>query len=120
MRTSLVSTTHAPVVEGLEISQLSDALELVSACYEHASHGVLIESSSLPEPFYDLSSRFAGEFVQKLINYQLHVAAVFPQSRTYTERFQEYVHEASNGPQFRSFATREQALEWLSGAASGR
>jgi len=113
MQPLLVPNTAVPVVEGLAISRLEDALDLIAACYEHSAHGVIIEGSSLPESFFDLRTRFAGEFVQKLVNYQLRVAAIFSDDQAYSERFREYVREASNGPQFRTFAERAPALTWL-------
>lgn len=114
MHTALVPHTGVPIVEGFDISRLDDALELISACYEHSAHAVLLESAALPEPFFVLATRFAGEFVQKLVNYRLRVGAVFPVGGAYSERFLEYVGEASDGPQFRTFATRDEALAWLS------
>jgi hypothetical protein len=116
MQTSLVTNAPIPIVEGLAIERLEDALDLIAACYEHAAHGVLLEGASLPEPFFDLRTRFAGEFVQKLVTYQLRVAAIFPVEGTYSERFREYIGEASAGPQFRTFPARAPALRWLASA----
>jgi hypothetical protein len=113
MKTSLVPNTAIPVVEGWAIERPEDALDLIAACYEHAACSVLLDGSSLPDSFFDLRTRFAGDFVQKLVTYQLRVAAVFPMDGAYSERFRGYIGEARNGPQFRTFVTRESALAWL-------
>jgi hypothetical protein len=67
----------------------------------------------LPPEFFELRTRFAGEFIQKLLNYRLIVAGFFGADNTYSKRFREYLAEARNGRQFRVFSTREEAMDWL-------
>ena len=70
-------------------------------------------ASLLPAEFFDLRTRFAGEFVQKLVNYGLRVAAVFPPDAGQSERFREFVGELRGGHAFRTFETRADAEAWL-------
>lgn len=53
--------------------------------------------------FFELSSGFAGEFIQRIINLRLRTAAVFDPKETYSERFREFMTEARGHPQFRVF-----------------
>jgi hypothetical protein len=62
---------------------------------------VLLEAEQLPPAFFDLRSGFAGEFLQKLQNYQLRVAAVFPTDGEDGNRFREFMAEATLGRTFR-------------------
>jgi hypothetical protein len=56
---------------------------------------------------------FAGEFLQKLQNYRMRAAGVFPADREYGERFSEFLSEAKRGGSFRAFAIRMDAEAWL-------
>ena len=105
------------VVEWLEpIAQTGDALALVAACFEHDAHAVLLEDRVLPPAFFELRTGFAGEFLQKLENYQIRLAGVFPTERAYAERFREFLAEAKHGRRFRAFAERAAAEAWLASA----
>jgi RNA polymerase sigma factor (sigma-70 family) len=66
------------ILECLEpIATTGDALGLVSACIEHDATRLLLEDRHLPPAFFDLRTGFAGEFVQKLVNYRMQLAVVF-------------------------------------------
>ena len=97
------------------ISRVDDALRFVEATYEHGTRGFLLDGGLLPAEFFELRSRFAGEFVQKLVNYQLRVAAVFAPDATRSERFREAIGELRRGSAFRTFDDRAAAEAWLSG-----
>jgi len=117
MNVHLVSGTARPVLEcvsGLE--RADDALELIVSCREHGTRRLLLPSQAFPPAFFDLRSGFAGEFVQKLVNYHLRVGAVFETEEGYSGRFREYLSEARRGQQFRVFDTRTEAIGWLTSA----
>lgn len=99
----------------IDIVRVDDALALVSACIEQDTGCLLIDSSRLPRAFFDLKTRFAGEFVQKLQNYRIRVAIVIPQDADHGDRFTEFVREARRGSGFRVFAERTDAEAWLRG-----
>jgi Domain of unknown function (DUF4180) len=101
------------VVWSEPISSVDDALRFVEVAYERSTRAFLLEGHLLPAEFFELRSRFAGEFVQKLVNYQLRVAAVFPPDASRSERFAEFVAELARHPSFRSFAERAEAEAWL-------
>ena len=95
------------------IAHVDDALVLVSACAEHRSTRVLIAGEQLPDAFFDLSSRFAGELLQKLQNYRIRAAAVFRSDADYSDRFKEFLSEARSSHSFRAFEERAKAEAWL-------
>ena len=99
------------ITGGLE--RVEDLLGLLAACYEADTDRVLVEADALPADFFALSTRFAGELLQKLVNYHVRLAGVFPAEREYTERFREFLREAKRGPSFRAFDTRDEAERWL-------
>ena len=93
------------------------ASDLVAACLEHGVDGLLLEPQRLPPEFFELRTGYAGELLQKLQNYQVRVAGVFPSEEGYGDRFRELLLEARRGrASFRVFATRDEALAWLGAA----
>jgi hypothetical protein len=96
-----------------ELRDASQAAELVSACIGEDCSRLLISHEILSEAFFLLSSRFAGEFLQKLQNYRLQTAVVIDAERDYGERFNEYLREARRGRFSRLFLDRAEALGWL-------
>jgi len=114
MRIGLLRDTRAPILELVESAcSIQDALDIVSASHEHATHRVLLRARDLPPEFFELQTRFAGEFIQKLVNYRLRVAGVFGRDLAVSERFREFVGEARQGQQFRSFTLEAEAISWL-------
>lgn len=95
------------------ITQMSDALELVTASVENESNLLLLDGARLPEEFFDLSSGFAGEFLLKMQNYRIRVAAVFPADREYSDNFNKFLSEARRSTTFRAFDDRPAAEDWL-------
>jgi Domain of unknown function (DUF4180) len=91
-----------------------EATALVGACLEREARGVLLESHHLPPAFFDLRTGFAGELLQKLQNYGLRLAGVFPSEDEYGERVRELLREARRGRGFRAFSARDDAEAWLS------
>jgi hypothetical protein len=114
VKTVLCDRGGVRVVECLEpIAKTGDALELISACIENGATGALLDDRYLPPAFFELRSGFAGEFVQKLVNYKLQLAVVFADPSKHGERFEQFVGEARRGRGFRAFDDRESALAWL-------
>ena len=95
------------------ITDVGDAIELVLACADGKSSGLLIDGRWLPTEFYDLSTRFAGEFIQKLQNYRIRVAAVIAADDAHSASFARFRAEARRGNPFRVFEAREGAEAWL-------
>jgi hypothetical protein len=99
-----------------DVTGIDDALAIIASAYEHGATKILLHEERLPASFFDLSSRFAGEFVQKLVNYRFTVAGVFGRPASYSQRFVEWIGEARRGRQFRTFETEQAAIAWLDGS----
>ena len=115
MKLERLERNGVPILECTEpIARVEDALDVVSGCVEHGTNRLLVDSRRLPPAFFDLRSGFAGEFLQKLVNYGVRLAGVFASEDGYPERFREFLLEAKRGRAFRVFANREDAEAWLS------
>jgi hypothetical protein len=91
-----------------------DAKLVVEACFSARTHDALLYPANLPPAFFDLSSRIAGEYLQKWRNYRIRVALVAPPgSVTFSSRFGEMLAEEGPRGAFHIFDTREAAVAWL-------
>lgn len=97
------------------MSTEADARCLIEACFYHSVDAVLLHPQNMPPGFFDLSTRQAGEILQRLRNYRLRLVIVCPPEREvlFSSRFREMVEEECQGPHFGVFRTRAEALEWL-------
>jgi hypothetical protein len=66
--------------DGPVLTTEQDALNLIGAAFLGAKV-VAIPVQRLDEQFFSLGTRFAGEIMQKFVNYQLHLAVVGDISR---------------------------------------
>jgi len=116
VKTRVVETQGHRYLEILEpIARVEDSVDVLSASFESRARGVLIDHALLPDAFFELRTRFLGEFLQKLVNYERRLAIVLPPERELGERFQEFLREAKRGSSFGAFTSRAEAEQWLSG-----
>jgi hypothetical protein len=114
MDIQIITHENTRVLECITVvTKTEEALELVAASVEQNCRLLLLEAHVLPDAFFDLRTQFAGEFLQKLLNYRIQTAGVFPPEREYKERFKEFLTEARRGSIFRAFESRHKALDWL-------
>jgi len=89
------------------------ARDVIEACWSNNARAVLLYAENMPPGFFDLSTRVAGELLQKLQNYQIRLAVVVaPGGATLSSRFGEFLVEG--GRDFGVFASRAAARAWLS------
>jgi len=98
--------------------ELSDAIPfdpgaVFTSCVEAGASSLLLDSRVLPAEFFDLSTGIAGELLHKLSTYRMRLAGVVPDPSVHSPRFQDFLRETNSGAQFRFFATRQEAVDWL-------
>ncbi|HML48183.1 MAG TPA: DUF4180 domain-containing protein [Clostridia bacterium] len=99
-------------VTGGQIASERDGIALVSACAEHGTNLLMLPAACLSDDFLRLSTRVAGEVLQKLVNYNIKAAAVFDAGQT-GPRFREFLLETNRGQAFRVYPNMEDAEKWL-------
>lgn len=62
--------------DGPQLSGEADAIELIGQTYGTGAEVVVVPARRLAPSFFDLSTRQAGGFFQKMQNYQLRLAIV--------------------------------------------
>ncbi|MFF0309828.1 DUF4180 domain-containing protein [Streptosporangium sp. NPDC004379] len=84
--------------DGPPVATTQDALDLVGAAFLGAQV-VAVPASRLDERFFSLGTRFAGEVLQKFVNYRLRLAVIGDISRhlASSSALRALVHESNLG-----------------------
>lgn len=91
---------------------------IIAECIENGHDALLLDGTTLPDVFFDLSTGVTGTLVHRLSMYGIRMAVVVPDVSVYSKSFQDFVREANNGKQFHFSATKKEAVDWLSGKNS--
>lgn len=86
-------------VDGAPINAERDALELVALAYPAQAELVVIPKARLGPDFLTLSTRVAGEVLQKLINYRFRVAILgdLTAEIAASDALRDFVRESNRG-----------------------
>jgi Domain of unknown function (DUF4180) len=104
-------TTTGKEIRRCAIRSAGDLNDALSASIGRGS--VLVTEQDLCPEFFDLRSGFAGELLQKFVNYRVRLAVVLLDPKAHGERFSELVHEHSTHGTVRFFRSEEDARLWL-------
>jgi hypothetical protein len=105
------------VVESNEIliSDVNSALDLMATVqYESRCDCIILNRSALSEDFFDLSTRLAGEILQKFINYRVKVAIVGDFSGFSSQSLKDFIYECNKGKDIFFLSNEKQAIDKLS------
>ena len=90
------------------------ALDLaVSIQYESGCSAMVIPKSAFCEDFFKLSTRIAGEVLQKYVNYGLKMSIVGDFSCYDSRALRDFIYESNRGKHFFFVATVEEAVDKL-------
>jgi hypothetical protein len=108
----LEGSRTAPATADGTATELTTAI--IEAAFGAGTRAVLVYAEQLPAEFFDLSSRVAGDALQRLRNYGVRLAVVVPAGWAGgSSRFGEMVAEERRGRDFALFESRGAAIEWL-------
>lgn len=97
------------------ISSAQSALDLIATVnYETGCHRMAIQKSAVIEEFFDLSTRLAGEILQKYINYHTKLAIIGDFSIYSSKSLRDFIYESNRGTNIFFVADEMQALAKLS------
>ena len=96
------------------ITDTSSALDLLmSAKYEVGTKNIVISKSLIADNFFILSSGFAGEMLQKYINYGGRIAIYGDYSHYTSKPLHDFIYETNKGSNVFFVSTLEEAVEKL-------
>jgi hypothetical protein len=87
-----------------------DAVKLIGAAFEHGAKRVLVPVGRFGDDFFRLSTRVAGLFIQKFVNYKVGLVIVGDISGYLAESrsLRDFVHECNQGDYLWFVADREE------------
>ncbi len=97
------------------ITDVQSALDLMATIqYETGCHRMILNKSSICEDFFRLSTRLAGEILQKFINYRMKVAIVGDFSIYTSKSLKDFIYETNSGKDIFFLSDEKKAIEKLS------
>lgn len=98
--------------EEILISDVQSALDLMATVnYDTGSSNIVIQKSAITEDFFQLSTRLAGEILQKFINYQVKIAIVGDYSHYTSKPLKDFIYECNRGKDIYFSTTIEEGVE---------
>ncbi len=99
----------------LLITDVQSALDLVATVsFENGCRRIVLNKSNICEEFFQLSTKLAGEILQKLINYHVKIAIVGDFSAYTSKSLKDFIYESNQGKDVFFVSDKKQAIEKLS------
>ena len=95
-----------PAYVELDTGHSLDPTAVIQSCVEAEVQAILLDTHGLPAEFFDLSSGFAGNLVNKLAQYQVRMAAVVPDISISTRPLSRHLLERPTGASWCASAPR--------------
>lgn len=96
------------------ISDVQSALDLaMTVNCETGAANIVIDKRLICEDFFILSTRLAGEILQKFINYRVKMAVYGDYSRYTSKPLKDFIYESNKGKDFFFVSTKEEAIQKL-------
>jgi len=97
------------------LAQAANSSRLVEACGNASVNRLILYPKNLPEGFFDLSTKIAGEVLHKLRVYRVRLGVVRTAGLVLSSRFGEMLSDERRYGYFGLFDTLDEAMDWLSG-----
>ncbi len=98
----------------LVISKIEDGIDLIGNVYYQGYDNVILYEQNITPEFFDLSTKMAGEILQKFSNYKMRLAIVGNFSNYQSQSFKDFVYESNKLGQINFVNSRSAALKVLS------
>lgn len=95
------------------LGEIHDVLDVIGEAGYRDYSGLILMEDALPETFFDLSSRVAGEYLQKFVNYRLQIAIVGEFGKFKSNSLKDFIYESNKGKQVMFLASEAEAIEKL-------
>lgn len=97
------------------ITDVQSALDLMSTIqYKTRCYRFALNKEAIIEDFFILSTKIAGDILQKFINYKTKFAVYGDFSKYTSKPLKDFIYEGNNGRDIFFVSTEEEAIEKLS------
>ncbi len=97
------------------ISDVQSALDfMMTVQYETGHNRIIMNKSAISEDFFHLSTKLAGEILQKFINYNVKIAIVGDFSVYTSKSLKDFIYESNKGKDIFFLPNEKKAIEVMS------
>jgi hypothetical protein len=99
--------------KNMVITNTDEAVDLMGNISYNDCSRIIIYEENLHPDFFRLSTRLAGDILQKVSNYRMKLAIVFDPIKYKSKSLSDFVYECNKGRQVFFVKDRDEALERL-------
>jgi len=99
--------------DGIVISEVADALDLLGDAGVNNSNRLIIRESNLNPDFFKLYSGLAGEILQKFSTYDFKLSVIGDFSKFSSKNLQDFIRESNRGNRIFFVSNYEDAVGML-------
>ena len=97
------------------ISDVQSALDFIATInFETGCNRIILNKSAICEDFFHLSTKLAGEIVQKFINYHVKIAIIGDFSVYESKSLKDFIYESNRGKDIFFLSDEKEAINKLS------
>ncbi len=96
--------------EEIILSNLDDALDLIADCGYNGADAMMVSSENIAPGFFDLSTRIAGEILQKYTQYNMRLAIIGDFSNVESKSLRDFIRESNKQGRILFVNSPEEAL----------
>lgn len=98
--------------EDIIIKDVQSAMDFFATVdYETGCSHMILSKSSICEEFFDLSTKIAGEILQKFINYRKRLAIIGDFSSYTSKSLNDFIYESNKGKDIFFLSSEELAIK---------
>ena len=97
------------------LTDVQSALDFMATVgYQTGCNRIILNKSAIYEDFFELSTKLAGDILQKFINYRTKIAIVGDFSEYTSKSLKDFIYECNKGKDIFFLSDEEQAIKRLS------
>lgn len=110
----LGENTAEIIADNIIISNIEDGIDLIGNLYYQGFDNVIMLEENITQEFFDLSTKMAGEILQKFSNYKMRFAIVGDFSTYQSKSFKDFIYESNKHGQINFVNSKAEAVSALS------
>lgn len=97
------------------LSDAQSALDfMMTVNFETGSHFIILNKEAVTKDFFVLSTRVAGDILQKFVNYQFKLAIIGDYSGYTSKPLKDFMYESNKGKNVFFVESEQEAIEMMS------
>lgn len=107
-------STAEIIADSLVITNIEDGVDLVGNVYYQGFDNVILHEKNITPAFFDLSTKIAGEILQKFSNYKMRLAIVGDFANYQSQSIKDFVFESNKLGRINFVTSKLEAIKALS------